>query len=65
MRVKIVRLNAQILSQLVQKQPNGNKTSVYILLRGSIPNIHLVKLKPIDEEMIIKIAIITDLQFFI
>lgn len=48
MTVKIMRFNAQILPQLVQKQPNSNKTSVDILLRGSIPNIHLVKLKPID-----------------
>ena len=51
--------DAETLSQIVQEYPDSKKAPDDILLHGPLPNIHPVRFRLIDEEMVRKTAIKT------
>ena len=59
MENRILPLNKDTLSKLIQKHPKGKTASQDILLNGALRNIHPIKLQSVDEEMIRKAAIRT------
>ena len=59
MENRVLPLNKDKLSKLIQKHPKGKTASPDILLNGPLQNIHPAKFQSIDEEMIRKTVIRT------
>ena len=54
MKKGVLVFDAETLSQLVQKYPDSKKAPADILLHGPLPNIHPVRFRLINEEMVTK-----------